>query len=311
MIKSCVNKVNACLPCNDFPLENLSSESDDLPDFLGVYNFLDDPPIGNLWLRRGCKDWCFSTVSQQAADDCALQQAQECAWDGGGGDGNGGFWRDPGLVPRFIFLSAAQGCSPCTGVTYHLPFGAVISVFSQADADARAAALCQLRASRVGACFTLPKACFSESEEYDYFIKLTGGDQPWTFALISGSPGGLTLASSGELFGFPAAGGSFPFTVLAVDAGGVEVTLDLTLVVIEITSPVALPDASVGAAYSETLTQTGGEPTLNWTVIDGVLPPGLTLDPDTGIISGTPETDPSPPTDNIYIFTVLLQDLAS
>jgi putative Ig domain-containing protein/uncharacterized protein DUF5977 len=311
MIKACDNKVNACLPCNDFPIENLSAESDDLPDFLGVYNLLDDPPIGTLWLRRGCKEWCFSTVSQAAADECATQQAQLCAWNGGGGDGNGGFWREPPGTPRIIYHSAAQNCSPCSGVNYHLPFGAILSVISQADADARAASLCVRLASRIDACFTLPKACFSDAEEYDFFLQIGGGDQPWTFSLVSGEPGGLTLLSNGELFGFPAAGGSFPFTVLAVDSSGVEVTLNLTLVVIEITTPVALPDASVGAAYSETLLQSGGVAPISWQVTDGVLPPGLTLDETTGIISGTPTLDPTPPTDNIYIFTLTMQDQSS
>ena len=49
----------------------------------------------------------------------------------------------------------------------------------------------------------------------------------------------------------------------------------------------ALPNGTNGAAYSQTLAATGGQPPYGWTNISGALPPGLTLTSN-GVISGTP-----------------------
>ena len=59
----------------------------------------------------------------------------------------------------------------------------------------------------------------------------------------------------------------------------------------------SLPDGEVGTVYSQTLTATG-DPTITWNVTSGTLPAGLTLDTNTGTISGTPTTA------NTYNFTV-------
>jgi len=310
MVKSCPNVVKACLPCDDEPVENLSAEATDAPDFLGINHFLGDPILGDSWQRRGCLDWCFSTISQEAADQCALEQAQLCTWDGAGGGGNGGHWIDRTGTPRLIFYSSVQTCPICATSIYQLPFGAVLSVISQSDADQRAASLCSLRAARLSACPTLPKPCLTGEDPFDYTISITGGNQPWTFELTSGFLDGLGF-DNGNLFGFPAISGSFPFTVTATDESGAMVVMNLTLVVLEITTTNPMPDASVGAAYSQTLTQSGGTAPISWQLTEGILPPGLTLNETTGIISGTPTTDPSPPVDNKYIFTISMQDEAS
>jgi chitodextrinase len=55
-----------------------------------------------------------------------------------------------------------------------------------------------------------------------------------------------------------------------------------------ITTTCPLPAGAVGVAYSQTLAATGGTTPYNWTISNGVLPPGLNLDPGTGIITGTP-----------------------
>lgn len=57
-------------------------------------------------------------------------------------------------------------------------------------------------------------------------------------------------------------------------------------------SPPTLPDGSVGVAYSETITASGGTGPYTFTVTDGALPPGLTLTPD-GVVEGTPTTNGS------------------
>ena len=52
----------------------------------------------------------------------------------------------------------------------------------------------------------------------------------------------------------------------------------------------SLPAGRIQAAYSATLQATGGTPPYTWSQPSGQLPPGLTLAPSSGIISGTPTT---------------------
>jgi len=66
----------------------------------------------------------------------------------------------------------------------------------------------------------------------------------------------------------------------------VPVTLTVSAPLI-ITSPTALPDAFSGKPYSTTLQASGGTG-LTWTMEQGTLPTGLTLNSSTGVISGTP-----------------------
>lgn len=50
----------------------------------------------------------------------------------------------------------------------------------------------------------------------------------------------------------------------------------------------ALPAARTGTPYSAQLAATGGAGSYTWSVASGSLPSGLSLDPTTGVISGTP-----------------------
>jgi len=52
----------------------------------------------------------------------------------------------------------------------------------------------------------------------------------------------------------------------------------------------SLPSGTVGTAYSQTLTATGGTFPYTWTITSGILPAGLSLS-SSGIISGTPTTE--------------------
>lgn len=49
-----------------------------------------------------------------------------------------------------------------------------------------------------------------------------------------------------------------------------------------------LPDATVGVSYYVALMAGGGVPPYAWSIESGTLPDGLDLEPDTGVISGTP-----------------------
>lgn len=54
----------------------------------------------------------------------------------------------------------------------------------------------------------------------------------------------------------------------------------------------------VGVPFSATITATGGTPPYTFTIVGGSLPPGLSLAPSTGVISGTPTTS------GTYAYTV-------
>jgi hypothetical protein len=64
----------------------------------------------------------------------------------------------------------------------------------------------------------------------------------------------------------------------------------------------SLSDGQVNAAYSQTLSASGGSGTYTWSMISGFLPDGLSLSSSTGVISGTPTY-----ADN-YSITVLVID---
>ncbi|HNQ77669.1 MAG TPA: putative Ig domain-containing protein [Acidobacteriota bacterium] len=70
-------------------------------------------------------------------------------------------------------------------------------------------------------------------------------------------------------------------------------------------APATLPDATVGLAYSQTIAASGGTAPYTYEVTSGVLPAGLTLNPATGVISGTPTSGGS------YTFTITATDSAA
>jgi len=148
---------------------------------------------------------------------------------------------------------------------------------------------------------------------YTGFLWGSGGTGPFTWSVTTGSlPAGLSLdPSTGIISGTPTGAGTTTFTVKATDSGSpaqtasetVSITTAATTALSVTTS--SLPAPTAGQAYSTTLAATGGVPVYSWSVSSGTLPAGLSLDPDTGTISGTPATSGS------STFTVQASDSAS
>ncbi|HLD35531.1 MAG TPA: DUF6531 domain-containing protein, partial [Planctomycetota bacterium] len=137
----------------------------------------------------------------------------------------------------------------------------------------------------------------------------------YRWSVVSGSlPSGITLQSTNGsveswydqgnnyyagnlpgqavLAGTPTATGTYTATLQALDYLGVIVTREFSLTVdydFNIQNP-TLPYGRKGVAYSTQLTAAGGPAPYTWSIIEGVLPEGITLDSATGVLSGTTTT---------------------
>ena len=106
-------------------------------------------------------------------------------------------------------------------------------------------------------------------------------------------PPGLTLNTvSGVISGRARQEGNFTFTVRVVDSEQTQVFSDPLRIVVTV-GPLGvvdfgnLPTGRTGVDYSFPLLGTGGTAPYAWAPF-GTLPPGLTLNPTTGVISGRP-----------------------
>ncbi|MBB5208447.1 Ig domain-containing protein [Chiayiivirga flava] len=150
---------------------------------------------------------------------------------------------------------------------------------------------------------TLPDA--DGGVAYSQTITASGGTAPYTFALVDGAlPDGLTLAPDGTLEGTPTAAGTFGFTIEATDAnaftGARAYTVTVSGPAIAI-APGTLPDGSTGQAYEVIFTASGGLAPYTFALVDGALPPGLTLSAD-GLLTGGPTAPGN------YVFTLEVTD---
>ncbi len=135
---------------------------------------------------------------------------------------------------------------------------------------------------------------------YSTTLAATGGATPYRWTITSGGlPAGLALNSTtGVINGTPTVAGTFAFTVQVTDAGSPADSDARTFSITAAAPPVdplnittmSLPNARRNRAYSQTLAATGGVQPYTWFIASGRLPPGLSINPSTGVISGTPTT---------------------
>ena len=137
-------------------------------------------------------------------------------------------------------------------------------------------------------------AALPGSSGYDVQLTAAGGTAPYTWTLADGSlPPGFGLGQDGVITGatLEVYDVTTTFTVQVTDSGTPKQTATQQLTMTAYGPPVdttsALPDATVGTAYTAQATESGGEPPFTWTLTAGQLPPGLKLSAD-GVVSGTP-----------------------
>jgi large repetitive protein len=124
-------------------------------------------------------------------------------------------------------------------------------------------------------------------------LEAADGVGSYTWSIAGGIfPDGLSLnANTGEITGAPKFPGTFEFTVKVTDSIGGTGTKVISLEVKPgvIMKTTVLPSGNVGTAYTAKLEFSGGNGEYVWALVSGTLPEGLTLDGNTGIISGTPK----------------------
>lgn len=124
-----------------------------------------------------------------------------------------------------------------------------------------------------------------------------GGSGGYTYSVFSGAlPTSVTINSStGAVSGTPSASGIFTNIVLRVtDSSGA--TANLETFAVQVTAQLAITATPVttgtsGTAYTSfTASATGGTGPYTFSVGSGTLPPGITINATTGVVSGTPTT---------------------
>ena len=148
--------------------------------------------------------------------------------------------------------------------------------------------------------FHIATTSLSDTESGAYYsarISTGGGSPPVTWTITSGVlPPGLSLNfNTGDIAGTvqPGNSGMYDFSVQAVDTLSNVETANFTIIVSQASSNElhivtnVLSDGEVRTSYYALVSAASGFPPYTWSVIDGSLPYGLALNPNTGEIAGT------------------------
>lgn len=138
---------------------------------------------------------------------------------------------------------------------------------------------------------TLPSP--AQGLAYSATFSASGGVAPYSFSATGTLPPGLSLTTGGVLSGTPTAPGTSTFTVLATDSSGGagphsgSQSYTLSTSAGPSIDQTSVPAATVGSAYSTTLSATGGTAPYSFALVSGALPAGIVFSSG-GAFSGTP-----------------------
>ena len=151
-----------------------------------------------------------------------------------------------------------------------------------------------------------PAANGTVGTPYTASVTATGGAGAYTFSVTAGTlPAGLVLsAATGAITGTPTAAVGGPAAALTItvtdtfgDSGAANGNINIAAPPpLKVTFPAGpAANGTVGTAYTNSFTATGGIAPYTYAITAGALPAGLTLNNATGAITGTPTTPVSGP----------------
>ena len=149
-----------------------------------------------------------------------------------------------------------------------------------------------------------------------------------TYAFLSGElPAGMEIAPAGYLQGVPTfittvkvdQTQTFSFTVRVTDSGGIVSDRSFSVGITDVNGPIIEPQTNFlgaffdGSNYSQQLTvaELNTATKIQWSVNSGNLPPGITLNSTTGLLSGYIQPIPQPNASSIVGYNTIQTDPAS
>lgn len=241
--------------------------------------------------------------------------AYALAFQAVGGSGTYSNWAlAAGSLPGGLSLAPASGLlsgTPTAAGTFNFAVRVTDSDGAQATA-AYAITVTALPALAITTASPLPDG--TVGSVYSRTFATTGGSGAvggWTVAVGSLPPGLSLGAATGTLAGTPTTAGTHEFTVQATDGASSTATRGYSLRIVPAPVPLAistappLPAATEDVDYQVDFDAIGGNGVYgNWAISAGTWPPGLALNPVTGVASGRPSASGS------FSFTVRVIDSA-
>lgn len=215
---------------------------------------------------------------------------------------------DPPPTKEYYYNATKSCYATCpdgSHFSYTVPAGTFASSTQElADSQAQSYA-CQKAALRKMCLSNInSKAC--ANSPYSQSIVVTGGVGSKTFQVIDGSlPTGINLnESNGTISGTPTVGFGYNFAIRVMASDGSYTVKYYSICVYDIfpsQSTLSLAQINVPVSYQFS-TSSCAIGTLSWQIAGGGLPPGVTIDEQTGNLLGAPTVA------GTYNFTVKLQD---
>ena len=190
-------------------------------------------------------------------------------------------------------LPAGLSLNPNTGVITGTPSAVATSTITVTVQDAYGVTDPQTYTVTIKPSPSITTSSLPNGEKsvfYSTTMAVSNGTPPYTWA-GSGLPNGLSMSAGGVLSGTPTVFGTFSITVTVTDRAGASASriLSITLSDVPAVDPGTLPDWTINQVYpNPQITASSGTAPYTFTVSAGTLPPGLALNLNSGVISGTP-----------------------